>query len=93
LINPYQSLVWSERGRVLQMSGDEAEAVRSYEEAIAAYPGNAYPYFLLGCIYRDRGDTNKAREYFYQADYITPAFTTGLNRYELEPPPTNPPPK
>ena len=91
LINPYQSLVWSERGRVLQMSGDEAEAVRSYEEAIAAYPGNAYPYFLLGCIYRDRGDTNRAREYFYQADYITPAFTTGLNRYELEPPPTNPP--
>ena len=83
-LNPYQSTVWSDRGRVLEMAGENAEAIKSFERAIEVYPSSGVPYFLLGCHYRDHGEPAKARELFLKADRIHATHTTGLNAYELE---------
>jgi len=51
-LNPYQSFVRLDKARSHEMAGENAQAVESFERAIAVYPSNALAYFLLGCYYR-----------------------------------------
>lgn len=67
-LNPLMSDVWVSRGRVFEMTGNEAESLSSYLKAIEVAPVSAYAHFVLGQFYREQGESQKAAEAFEKAD-------------------------
>jgi superkiller protein 3 len=57
----------------LQGRGQEAEAV--YQKLLAVSPQYPPPYFMLGQIYFDGGDTQKAVDYLLSAVRLDPSYS------------------
>ncbi len=66
-LNGYLSEVWLSRGRVLEQVGRHDEALASYLKAIDVAPVSAFAHFVTGQYYRERGQPEKAVEYFENA--------------------------
>jgi len=82
-LNPYQSFVWTDRGRMADLAGDVAEAERSFKKAIEVYPVDGAAYFALGAFYRDHGQPEKAVEMFRFANDKLYDPSAGMNMFEI----------
>jgi O-antigen ligase len=83
-LNPYLSDVWVSKGRVLELLGHDEPVLRSFLKAIEIAPVSAYAHFVLGQFYRERGDDQKALEYFEKADtyFLHNDSMFQINRWE-----------
>jgi tetratricopeptide (TPR) repeat protein len=60
VINPYEAGVWINKGIALEKLGRLPEAVDALEQAVAISPYNAYARALLGIIYQNLEQYDKA---------------------------------
>lgn len=66
-LNPFQAHVWVSKARAHELAGEDSLALRDYQRATQAAPGNGYTHYMLGCFYRAHGDEEKAAEAFNKA--------------------------
>jgi len=83
-LNPYQSSVLLDRGKMHETIGEYDLAQRSYEKAIEAYPTDPKGYYFLGYFFRDRGDAKRAKEAFENAQKYAFTGSAWVNLEELK---------
>ena len=83
-LNPYQSPVLLDRGKMHEILGEYELAQKNYEKAIEVYPTDPKGYFLLGYFFRDRGDTQRAKQAFENAQKFAWTGPAWVNLEELK---------
>ncbi len=78
-LHPENAMLWvnlaaAHLGR-LELAGPQQQerAIRAYERALAANPAAPNVHYSLGLIYKERGELERAIEYFEQALRVDPA--------------------
>jgi O-antigen ligase len=85
-LNPYQAPVLLDKAKMHEIAGNNDLARQTYQRAIEVYPTNAMAHFLLGCFFRDRGDSQRAKQAFEQAMQLRYTPAIGMNLDEARSP-------
>ncbi|MGB3453195.1 MAG: tetratricopeptide repeat protein [Moheibacter sp.] len=70
-------------GNVYYFSGKEDMFISKLEQEIKANPNNAQNYFNLGVINMDKGNDEKAKEYFEKATQVDPNYKNAYTNLAL----------
>jgi len=77
-------------GLKAEKAGNQAQAIKDFQAAIAANPADAIPYYDLGVIYQGNKDSNDAVAYYHKALLANPNYQPALFNLAIAYTPTDP---